>query len=231
MQIHPIAHFKSPLKEKFGIPRQSLLAENLIGQIVFTPEYNSPDALRGLEGFDYLWIIWGFSANKDAQKHMTVRPPRLGGNRRAGVFATRSPFRPNNLGLSSVRIVSIETENPQGTLINVAGADLMNGTPIYDIKPYLAFTDSHPTAKGGFTDCNEWDLLTVETDCNPPLDMTIDERKALENVLSQNPRPQYHNDPTRVYGMVFGKWNISFTIDGNYLRITRFDELKSSRLL
>jgi tRNA (adenine37-N6)-methyltransferase len=219
MEIRPIAHFHSPLKEKFGVPRQSSLVEDLIGKIVFTPEYRSPDALRGLEDFDYLWIIWEFSANVDAPKHSTVRPPRLGGNCRQGVFATRSPFRPNNIGLSSVRIVDIAEETPQGPVVTVAGADLMDGTPIYDIKPYIPFTDSHPTARGGFVDAVEWNTLSVSTDCDVPEEMSSEEMSALLGVLAQNPRPQYHDDPTRIYGMAFARWNIRFTIDGDVLHI------------
>jgi tRNA (adenine37-N6)-methyltransferase len=219
MEIRPIAHFHSPLKEKFGVPRQSSLVEDLIGKIVFTPEYRSPDALRGLEYFDYLWIIWEFSANVDAPKHSTVRPPRLGGNCRQGVFATRSPFRPNNIGLSSVRIVDIAEETPQGPVVTVAGADLMDGTPIYDIKPYIPFTDSHPTARGGFVDAVEWNTLSVSTDCDVPEEMSSEEMSALLGVLAQNPRPQYHDDPTRIYGMAFARWNIRFTIDGDVLHI------------
>lgn len=219
MEIRPIAHFHSPLKEKFGVPRQSSLVEDLIGKIVFTPEYRSPDALRGLEDFDYLWIIWEFSANVDAPKHSTVRPPRLGGNCRQGVFATRSPFRPNNIGLSSVRIVDIAEDTPQGPVVTVAGADLMDGTPIYDIKPYIPFTDSHPTARGGFVDAVEWNTLSVSTDCDVPEEMSSEEMSALLGVLAQNPRPQYHDDPTRIYGMAFARWNIRFTIDGDVLHI------------
>ncbi len=219
MEIRPIAHFHSPLKEKFGVPRQSSLVEDLIGKIVFTPEYRSPDALRGLEDFEYLWIIWEFSANVHAPKHSTVRPPRLGGNCRQGVFATRSPFRPNNIGLSSVRIVDIAEETPQGPIVTVAGADLMDGTPIYDIKPYIPFTDSHPTARGGFVDAVEWNTLSVSTDCDVPEEMSSEEMSALLGVLAQNPRPQYHDDPTRIYGMTFARWNIRFTIDGDVLHI------------
>ena len=219
MEIRPIAYFHSPLKEKFGVPRQSSLVEDLIGKIVFTPEYRSPDALRGLEDFEYLWIIWEFSANVHAPKHSTVRPPRLGGNCRQGVFATRSPFRPNNIGLSSVRIVDIAEETPQGPIVTVAGADLMDGTPIYDIKPYIPFTDSHPTARGGFVDAVEWNTLSVSTDCDVPEEMSSEEMSALLGVLAQNPRPQYHDDPTRIYGMAFDRWNIRFTIDGDVLHI------------
>ena len=156
--ITPIAVFRSPFNTKFGIPRQSGLAENLQGRIEFVPEYRHDEAIRGIEGFDYLWLVWGFNANDNAgsARSLTVRPPRLGGNERIGVFASRSPFRPNGLGLSSVRLVGIDN----GSLI-VSGADLMDGTPIYDIKPYIAYTDSHPEARGGFTDSREWQRLEV----------------------------------------------------------------------
>ena len=162
MTISPIAHFHSPLTSKFGIPRQSGIADSLHGTIVFTPEYRNADALRGLEGFDFLWILWGFSENIHSAKHATVRPPRLGGNTRIGVFATRSPFRPNNIGLSSVRIADIQIATPDGPVIEVVGADLMDGTPIYDIKPYLPEFDSHPEAKAGFVNSNEWQPLEVK---------------------------------------------------------------------
>ena len=152
MNIEPIAYFHSPFHSKFGIPKQSGLVEELEGSIVFCPEYRNADALRGLDEFDYLWLIWGFSANKHAATSLVVRPPLLGGNEKMGVFATRSPFRPNALGLSSVRISRIETDTTRGPVITVVGADLMDGTPIYDIKPYIPYADSHPEAKGGFTD-------------------------------------------------------------------------------
>ena len=156
----PIAHFHSPFTSKFGIPRQSGIVTKLEGEIVFTPQWRSPDAIRGLEDFDYIWILWQFSKNKTVNTS-TVRPPRLGGNRRMGVFATRSPFRPSNIGLSSVRISRIEWDTPCGPVIHVLGADIMDGTPILDIKPYLPFTDSHPDAKGGFTDEITWNKLEV----------------------------------------------------------------------
>ncbi len=219
MEIHPIAHFHSPIKAKFGVPRQSGLVSELRGEIVFTPEYRSSEALRGLDGFDYLWIVWAFSANAHATKHNTVRPPRLGGNRRQGVFATRSSFRPNNLGLSSVRIVNIAAETPQGPIITVAGADLMDGTPIFDIKPYIPFTDSHPDAKGGFVDTVEWNTLSVCVDCPVPAAISSEELSTVKAVLRQDPRPQYHDDSARIYGMLFGRWNIRFAVHGDILRI------------
>ncbi len=224
MVIHPIAHFRSPFKDKFGIPRQSSLVSELRGEIVFEPEYRSPDALRGLEGFDYLWIVWGFSANMQVPKHNTVRPPRLGGNCRQGVFATRSPFRPNNLGLSSVRIVDIALEAPQGPVITVAGADLMNDTPIYDIKPYVPLSDCHPDAKGGFTEAVEWQTLSVCVDCDVPSVMSHEEMATIKAVLRQDPRPQYHDDPARIYGMSFGTWNIRFSVHEDVLHIVGIED-------
>ena len=161
MEIEPIARFCSPFTSKFGIPRQSGVVPELRGRIVMLPPYNSADPLRGLDGYDYLWLIWGFSANEGAAKHLTVRPPRLGGNERMGVFATRSPFRPNNIGLSAVKIESINLEAKDGPEICVSGADLMDGTPIYDIKPYIAFTDSHAEARSGIVDSEAWSTLAV----------------------------------------------------------------------
>ena len=156
MEIQPIAHFESPFTTKFGIPRQSGLVPDLTGRIVFAPEYRQMDAVRGIDGFDYLWLVWEFSANRDAEKSLTVRPPRLGGNQRMGVFATRSPFRPNNLGLSCVKFDRVENDPKLGPVIYVRGADLMDGTPIYDIKPYVAYADAHPEARSGFVDNTEW---------------------------------------------------------------------------
>lgn len=216
MTISPIAHFHSPLTSKFGIPRQSGIADTLHGTIVFTPQHRNIDAMRGLEGFDYLWIIWGFSENVDAEKHATVRPPRLGGNKRVGVFATRSPFRPNNLGLSSVRIIKIDTGTTEGPVIEVAGADLMDGTPIYDIKPYLPEFDSHPGVRAGFVGSNEWKPLEV---CFlPSADIGIfspADVQTITQLLSQDPRPHYHSSPDRIYGMPYNGRDIRFrVVDG-----------------
>ena len=161
MDIQPIAHFRSPFDTKFGIPRQSGVVDRLAGQIVFEPEYRDAIALRGIEAYDYLWLIWEFSANSHESGSLTVRPPRLGGNRRMGVFATRSPFRPNRLGLSSVKLSQVEWSTAEGPVLHVLGADLMNGTPIYDIKPYVAYTDSHEGARSGFVDDHQWQPLRV----------------------------------------------------------------------
>lgn len=219
MEIEPIAFFRSPFTSKFGIPRQSGLVEGLRGRIVFTPEYRNADALRGLEGFDYLWMIWGFSANAEAKKHSTVRPPRLGGNRQMGVFATRSPFRPNNLGLSSVRIAAIDTGGKDGPVIHVEGADLMDGTPIYDIKPYVEQVDSHTGVRCGFTDSEQWQTLRVEMPDNVAALFSSEEAEALRKTLELDPRPHYHDDPERVYGMPFAGHDVSFRVADGVLRV------------
>ena len=215
MEIHPIAFFESPFKSKFGIPRQSGLAAELRGKIVFEPEYCSVDAIRCLEGFDYLWLIWGFSKiDSESAFKATVRPPRLGGNERVGVFASRSPFRPNRLGLSSVRIVSVD---PASLFIEVAGADLMDGTPIYDIKPYVTYADSHPDARSGFVDEEEWKPLDVVL--APGIEESGADLSVLKELLALDPRPSYHDDPSKVYGMGFGGYDVRFTVDGNTLTI------------
>lgn len=214
MELKPIAYFRSPLTSKFGVPRQSGVAQALEGEIVFVPEYRNADALRGMEDFDYLWLLWGFSANKHEQKGVTVRPPRLGGNERLGVFATRSPYRPNPVGLSSVRLDGIDYEAKDAPVIRVLGADLMDGTPIYDIKPYIPYADSHPEARGGFTDTTAWQPLEVVIPEGIAAQFTEKELSALREVLAQDPRPQYHNDPQRIYGMPFAGRDVKFRVDG-----------------
>lgn len=224
MTISPIAHFHSPLTSKFGIPRQSGIADSLHGTIVFTPEYRNADALRGLEGFDFLWILWGFSENIHSAKHATVRPPRLGGNTRIGVFATRSPFRPNNIGLSSVRIADIQIATPDGPVIEVVGADLMDGTPIYDIKPYLPEFDSHPEAKAGFVNSNEWQPLEVKF--LPTADIsrfTPNDVNTITQLLSQDPRPHYHSSPDRLYGMTYKGYDIRFRVEGGKVIVEKIE--------
>ena len=221
MNITPIAYFRSPLKEKFGVPRQSGIATQLHGRIVLQNEWNDPECLRGLEDFDYLWILWGFSANVDAPKHATVRPPRLGGNRRMGVFATRSSFRPNNIGMSAVRIVSIH--KGMNIEIEVSGADLMDGTPIYDIKPYLPEFDAHPEARGGFASSEKWTTLNV--DIPDALRLRLGEEQCLliEQLLAEDPRPHYHDNPERVYGMVVGGYNVKFKVVDNTAKVVNID--------
>lgn len=217
LEIKQIAVFHSPLTSKFGVPRQSGVARNLEGEIVFEKEYRTPDAIRGMEEFDYLWLVWGFSANKHEAKGVTVRPPRLGGNEHLGVFATRSPYRPNPIGLSSVRIKSIDYEGKDGPVIHVLGADLMDGTPIYDIKPYIPYADAHPDARGGFTDTKQWETLEVVIPEELTRQLTESERQNLVDVLAQDPRPQYHDDPERVYGMPFKEWDVKFRVEGKTL--------------
>ena len=209
MNIEPIAFFRSPLTSKFGVPRQSGIVSELRGKIEFVAKYRQVEALRGLEEYDYLWLIWAFSENVTAQKHPTVRPPLLGGNQRVGVWASRSPFRPNNLGLSSVRIGTVDMEH---MTIEVLGADLMDGTPIYDIKPYLAYADSHQEARGGFTDSHQWQQLEVvmpEELCRllPAADLEV-----LRQTLALDPRPHYQQDATRQYGMPFMGYDIRFHV-------------------
>lgn len=248
MELKKIATFHSPFSTKFGIPRQAGLVEDLCGTIVFEPEYRSKDAVRGLEGFDYLWIIWEFSANKHEGGKALVRPPRLGGNKSVGVFASRSPFRPNPIGLSSVKIEEIiyGDEKSRGCvntssstsssvihdapsclvvpdssscsvipdsslcpIIKVKGADLMDGTPIYDIKPYIPYTDCHEGVRGGYTDEVEW----------KPLKVTGTDDEVLKAVLAQDPRPHYHNDPNRIYGMEYNGKDIHFRINNDIVEV------------
>lgn len=220
MNIEPIAYFHSPFHSKFGIPKQSGLVEELEGSIVFCPEYRNADALRGVDEFDYLWLIWGFSANKHAATSLVVRPPLLGGNEKMGVFATRSPFRPNALGLSSVRISRIETDTTRGPVITVVGADLMDGTPIYDIKPYIPYADSHPEAKGGFTDTHAICRLTVVIpDCFHHL-FSQSQLQALYKVLELDPRPHYHKSGQKEYGMPYMDYDVHFTVNDGVLTVT-----------
>ena len=218
MEIHPIAHFRSPMKSKFGIPRQSGLVNELAGSIVFEPAYQRMEAIRGLEDFDYVWLIWEFSANSPSDS-LTVRPPRLGGNKRMGVFATRSPFRPNNLGLSCVRIDRIEEDIKLGPVIYVKGADLMDGTPIYDIKPYVTYADSHPEARSGFVDQSAWQELKVEIPDTISVRFSSEELVSLRKVLALDPRPHYQDDPERVYGMPYGGYDIRFKVNGKVLTV------------
>ncbi len=224
MNITPIAYFHSPLTSKFGIPRQSGVAEELVGTIVLEPEYRREEAVRGLEAFDYLWLIWEFSANPHEQQGLTVRPPRLGGNERIGVFASRSPFRPNRLGLSCVRIEKVEI-GEDGPVIHVKGADLMDGTPIYDIKPYVAYADSHPEARSGFVDKTEWKPLQVEMPQEISSLFTEEELKGLEQVLSQDPRPRYHDDAERVYGMPFAGRDVRFRVGDGVVTVVEANQI------
>ena len=217
--IQVIARMKSDFPTKFGIPRQSGLVQELRSTIIFEPEFRNADALRGMEEFSHLWLIWQFSEAVRTGWSPTVRPPRLGGNTRMGVFATRSPFRPNNLGLSSVRFLGLEDTKEYGTVIHVAGADLMDGTPIFDIKPYIPYGDSHPGAKGGFTDTAKDFILTV--DFPEPLLAKLPEEKraAAIGVLSHDPRPSYQKDAQRIYGLTFAGFDIRFTVNNKTLTV------------
>lgn len=222
-----IAHIHTEFPTKFGIPRQSGIVESLQGTIVFEPEYRNPDAIRGLEEFSHLWLIWEFSEAKRDTWSPTVRPPRLGGNLRKGVFATRSPFRPNPIGLSSVKLERIEIDSKLGPVLHVSGADLMDGTPIYDIKPYIVYTDSHPEAVSGFADKPAEQLL--EVDCPETLLNNVDEdqRESLLSVLAHDPRPQYQDDPERIYGMAFSQYEVRFKVKDLNLTVVDIKKTKS----
>ena len=218
-QLKTIAHIHTDFPTKFGIPRQSGIIASLQGRIVFEPEFRIAEAVRGLEDFSHLWLIWEFSEAKRDGWSPTVRPPRLGGNVRKGVFATRSPFRPNPIGLSSVKLEKIEIDPKLGPVIYVSGADLMDGTPIYDIKPYIAYTDSHPEAISGFASKPAEYLLNVDFPEALLNKVHPDLRKSLLDVLAHDPRPQYHDDPERIYGMAFGGMEVKFKVDGKWLTV------------
>jgi tRNA-Thr(GGU) m(6)t(6)A37 methyltransferase TsaA len=216
-ELKIIAHIETDFKTKFGIPRQSGLT-NLEGLIIFEPEYRNDDALRGIEDFSHLWLIWNFSKSEKEDWSPTVRPPRLGGNKRVGVFATRSPFRPNPIGLSSVKLLGT-VKTSKGTALRVAGADLMNGTPIYDIKPYLPYTDSHPDAIGGFADEKLKDSLEVVFPAELLKRIPENKQTALLELLSEDPRPHYISDGERIYGFEFADFEIKFKVENNILTV------------
>lgn len=217
MEIEPIAHFRSPFSSKFGIPKQSGLVESLRGEIVFVPKYRNRDALRGLDEFDYIWLIWEFSANPHKASAPVVRPPVLGGNEKVGVFASRSPFRPNALGLSSVRVESVDMETADGPVVRVLGADLMDGTPIYDIKPYVAYADCHENVRCGFVDRSVNSRLHVDMPADVARIFAPDELMSLCKVLELDPRPRYQSDPGKTYGMPFAGYDVHFRVDGDLL--------------
>lgn len=229
--MRPIAHFRSAFPSKFGIPRQSGIVKELRGCIVFEPEFRNADALRGLDGFDYLWILWEFSANRTMKERgatswqPTVRPPLLGGNVQMGVFATRSPYRPNPIGLSSAQIDHIDLDTTEGPIIHVLGADLMDGTPIYDIKPYVTYADCHPGARSGFVDERRWEELEVDFPEALQSHFTTDSLKALIRVLALDPRPQYQDLPDKVYGMPYEDYDIRFRVADGVLTVV---EVKKS---
>ncbi len=216
--MHIIARIRSDFPTKFGIPRQSGLAD-APARIIFEAPYRSADALRGIEGFSHLWLIWQFSEAVREGWSPTVRPPKLGGNKRIGVFATRSPFRPNAIGLSSVRLTDIDLHTPEGPVLYISGADLMDGTPIFDIKPYLAYTDAHPEAAGGFALQSKEGVLSVE--CAPALlePLSEERRRALLSILAQDPRPGYQHEPARIYGFPFAGFEVRFTVEGSTLTV------------
>ena len=212
--MQPVARVSTCYPDKFGAPRQSGLVPDARARLVFEPPFRHPDAVRGLEGFSHLWLIWSFSQAIRAQWSPTVRPPRLGGNTRMGVFATRSPFRPNPIGLSAVKLEGIELHTPDGPLLHVSGADLLDGTPIFDIKPYLPYADAHPEAAGG-----EDYRLTVDFPPDLLERLSPEDRLALPGVLEQDPRPSYQDAPDRVYGMAFGSWEVKFSVQGKRLTV------------
>lgn len=223
-EITPIAVYHSPLEGKFGVPRQSGVAADLCGEVRLEGRYRHPDALRGLEGFDYVWLIWGFSLNGGNPDALTVRPPRLGGNKRVGVFASRSPFRSNGLGLSCVKIERVDPENG---VIRVSGADLADGTPIYDIKPYVEYADSRPGARGGFVDDRPWEPLEVAVPEEVAAEFSPVDLSALKQILAADPRPSYQDDPEREYGLTFAGRNVKFKVSGTVLTVTRADQSES----
>ena len=225
INITPIARMKSDFATKFGIPRQSGLVEELRSTIVFEPEFRNADALRGIEGFSHLWIIWQFSEAVRTEWSPTVRPPRLGGNTRMGVFATRSPFRPNNLGLSCVRLLGVEETEDFGTILHVGGADLMNGTPIFDIKPYIPYADCQIEATGGFTDTAGEFLLDVHFPEELLAQLPASKRDAAIQVLSHDPRPSYQRKPGRIYGLTFAGFDIRFTVEETTLSVVSVERV------
>ena len=223
--IQAIARIKSDFPSKFGIPRQSGLVETLRSTIIFEPDYRNSDALRGIEGYSHLWLIWQFSENVKSGWSPTVRPPRLGGNTRMGVFATRSPFRPNALGLSCVRLLGVEKTEEFGVVIHVGGADLMDGTPIFDIKPYIPYSDSHPDAIGGFTDRAKDFILDVNISDDLLNILPQEKRDAAIGVLSHDPRPSYQKDSDRVYAITFAGFDIRFTVEGHTLTVIEIEKI------
>ncbi|MDO4458596.1 MAG: tRNA (N6-threonylcarbamoyladenosine(37)-N6)-methyltransferase TrmO [Clostridia bacterium] len=223
MEIKPIAHIKSDFTSKFGIPRQSGLKDN-ISYIIMEPEFRRKEAFRGLEEFSHIWLIWDFSENHREDWSPTVRPPRLGGNTRLGVFATRSPFRPNNLGLSSVRLINIDCECDNAPVLVIAGADLMDGTPIYDIKPYIQ-GDVHDDFEEGFSrDVRDYALM-VKFECDIPSELTEEQINTLKSALSEDPRPSYHRDENRIYGMPFAQYDVKFKVCEGTLSVTEFESI------
>ena len=231
MKLETIAHIRTDFPDKFGLPRQSGIVPELTGRIVFEKEYRNPDALRGLEGYSHLWIIWGFSgafasAGSERKWSPTVRPPRLGGNRRMGVFATRSPNRPNPIGLSCVKLEAVEYGTPDGAVIRVSGIDMMDGTPVYDIKPYLPHADCQPDALGGFSADVTGQRVEVQADDALLAKLPADKRDGLIALLKEDPRPSYQNDPERIYGFLYAGFEVTFTVGGTLLTVRDIRKLK-----
>lgn len=219
-ELKIIAHIKTDFSSKFGIPRQSGLVDELEATIIFEPEYRNPDALRGIEEYSHLWLLWQFSECVGKEWTPTVRPPRLGGNKRMGVFATRSPFRPNPVGLSSVKLLGVEKTEKHGCVLRVAGADLLDGTPIYDIKPYLPYVDSHPEASNGFALDEKEGKLTVDFPNELLNTIPAEKQAALKAVLAQDPRPGYQDIPDRIYGIEFAGFDVRFKVENSTLKVT-----------
>lgn len=226
--MHPIAHIRTDLPGKFGVPRQSGLAQHLKARIVFEPDYRNPDALRGIEGYSHLWLIWHFSLSEREAWSPTVRPPKLGGNQRMGVFATRSPFRPNPIGLSCVRLLGLETTVKDGTVLIVGGADLVDGTPIFDIKPYIPYADCHPDATGGFTADYDASPLPVDFDCPLPDEWDQDRVAALTELLAADPRPGYQKSADRVYGFPYAGQEVRFRVADGRVRVSAIEAAEES---
>ncbi len=224
--VEPIAYIKTDFSSKFGIPRQSGLVDELEAKIIFEPQYRIPEAFRGLEGYSHIWILWQFSECASKEWNPTVRPPRLGGNKRMGVFASRSPFRPNSIGLSCVKLISIDETEENGIVLTVSGADLLDGTPIIDIKPYLPYVDSHPDASGGFALQEKEGSLEIDFPNELLEVIPKNKQEALRAVLRQDPRPQYQNDPERIYGLEFAGYDVRFKISGNLLTVVEIEKIK-----
>lgn len=223
LTLSPIGWVESDFETKFGVPRQSGLVGDLRARVLFAPEYRVREAFRGLEGFSHIWLLWDFSESHRENWSPTVRPPRLGGNQRLGVFATRSPFRPNPIGLSCVKLERVELDSPDGPVLHILGADLMNGTPVFDVKPYLPYTDCRPEAEGGFTDARVWESLQVEFPETLREKLPPEKLAGLLGVLESDPRPPYQDDPARVYGMRFGGLEVKFTVEGGVLRVVAIE--------
>ncbi len=225
MEIRPVAYIHTDFPTKFGLPRQSGLVEGLKGEIVFEPYYRNPEGVKGLDGFSHLWLLWDFSLAHREDWSATAKPPRLGGRTHMGVWATRSPFRPNSIGLSSVRLDRIEMTADRGPVLHVSGIDMMDGTPIYDIKPYVAYADSHPEAKCGFVDQTTWKILKVEIPEPLAKLFCAEDIEMLRQTLALDPRPSYHDDPQRIYGMPFGDYDVRFRVEDDTLAVVGCNRL------